>query len=212
MQINIPTLFLLAIHLVWPFFFSSACLALEADELLVVTNRNAQGSIGVAKDYMEKRDVPKENLLRIFVTDAETCTREDYDKKIAKPIREKLEKYSFSKRPRCVVLVKGVPLRVGAVPLSKGEQTEIDGLNAKQKRLNDQLKTISIEAEKKQVKDALSAVGKKIKAFQWAHNTGASVDSELMLVLAKDYPLPMWAPNPFFWDLKTKKTRFRKTM
>ena len=81
MLIKRPIMFLLVIHLVWSFFFLTACLALEANELLVVANRNARGSIGVAKDYMEKRDVPKENLLRIFVTDAETCIREDYEKK-----------------------------------------------------------------------------------------------------------------------------------
>ena len=131
-------------------------------------------------------------------------------KKIARPIRNKLEEYSLGKRPRCVVLVKGVPLRVGSVPLAKAEKAEIDDLKAKQKRLNDQLKTILIEAEKKQVKDALSTVGKMIKAFNWAHNTGASVDSELMLVLAKDYPLPMWVPNPFFLGFKDQKIQISK--
>lgn len=210
MLIKKPIPFLLAIHLVWPFFFSSSCLALEASELLIVANRNAQGSIGVAKYYMEKRGVPEQNLLRIFVTGAETCSREDYDQLIARRIREKLEEYSLAQRPRYVVLVKGVPLKVMGLPLTNTEQTEIDELKAERKRLNEQLKALSDEAEKKKVKDALSNVGKKIRAFRWAHNTSASVDSELMLVLAKDYPLPMWVPNPYFLGFKDKKLELAK--
>ena len=201
---------LLVTLFVWPFFFSAPCAALEASELLVVANRHAWDSTDIAKIYMEKRGVPEKNLFKISVKDAETCSREDYEKKIAGPIRQKLSEYSLSTRPRCVVLVKGVPLRVAAVPLTEAEQSEIDGLNAEQKRLNEQLKALSDEAEKKKVKDALSAVAKKINAFRWKHNTGASVDSELMLVLAATYSLPMWVPNPFFLGFKDQKIQTSK--
>jgi uncharacterized protein (TIGR03790 family) len=159
---------------------------------------------------MQKRGVPEKNLFKISVKDAETCSREDYEKKIAGPIRQQLSAYSLSTRPRCVVLVKGVPLRVAAVALTEAEQAEIDGLTAEQKRFNEQLKTLSDEAEKKKVKDALSAVAKMINAFRWKHNTGASVDSEMMLVLADAYPLPMWVPNPFFLGYKDQKIETSK--
>jgi len=201
---------LFAMLFVWPSFFSAPCAALEASELLVVGNRNAWDSIDIAKIYMQKRGVPEKNLLKISVKDAETCSREDYEKKIARPIRQKLSEYSLSTRPRCVVLVKGVPLRVAAVPLTEAEQAEIDGLKAEQKRLNEQLKALSDEAEKKKVKDALSAVAKRINAFRWKHNTGASVDSELMLVFVDAYPLPMWVPNPFFLGFKGQKLQISK--
>ena len=196
--------------LVWPFFSPSTCSALEADELLVVANRNAQGSIGLARYYMNKRGVPEENLLKIFVTDEETCSKADYDQLIARPMREKLAQYSLAKRPRCVVTVKGVPLRIRALPLNKEEQLEIAGLTDERERLNGQMSVISDDAGKKEVSDALSAVEKKIKAFQWAHNTGASVDSELMLVLAGEYPLAMWVPNPFFLGFKDERLELAK--
>ena len=146
----IPTPFVLAMLLVWPFFFPATCPALEADELLVVANRNAQGSIGLARYYMDKRGVPEENLLRIFVTDEETCSRADYDQLIARPIREKLAQYSLAKRPRCVVTVKGVPLKIRALPINEEEQLEIDGLTDERERLNGQINVILDEAEKKQ--------------------------------------------------------------
>ena len=208
--IKLPILFLLATLLVWPFFFPSTCPALEAGELLVVANRNAQGSIGLARYYMDKRGVPEENLLRIFVTDEETCSRADFDQLIARRVREKLKEYSLAKRPRCVVTVKGVPLRIKALPLNKEEQSEIAGLTDERERLNGQMRVISDDAGKKEVSDALSAVEKKIKAFQLAHNTGASVDSELMLVLAGKYPLAMWVPNPFFLGFKDEKLKLAK--
>lgn len=189
----------------WPFFFPSPCPALEAKELLIVANRNAQGSIGLARYYMDKRGVPQENLLKIFVTDEETCSRADYDELIARRVREKLAEYSLAKRPRCVVTVKGVPLRVGALPLTEAEQLEIAGLKDERERLNGQLQVISDDAGKKEVSAALAAVGEQIEAFQRAHDTGASVDSELMLVQAGQYPLAMWAPNPFFLGFRDEK-------
>ena len=38
-----------------------------------------------------------------------------------------------------------------------------------------------------------------------AFHSGASVDSELMLVLVDTYPLLMWVPNPFFLGFKDQK-------
>ena len=205
MRINSPTPLVLAMLFVWPFFFPSTCPALEAGELLVVANRNAQGSIGLARYYMDKRGVPEENLLKIFVTDEETCSRADYDQLIARRVREKLAEYSLAKRPRCVVIVKGVPLRIRALPLKKAEQAQINGLNGERKDLKSQLVGLSDPSEKKQVSDALSAVEKKIRSFESLQNTGASVDSELMLVQAEQYPLAMWVPNPFFLGFQNEK-------
>lgn len=201
---------LVAIHVVWPFFFATACLALEAHELLVVANRNAQGSVSLAIDYMAKRGVPEQNLLKIQVTRAETCTRADFDDRIAQPVREKLNAYRLSERPRCLVLMKGVPLKVGAVPLTKVEKTEIDGLNAERRQLDALVKQASDDVEKKDLEAALSIAVEKIKAFKWAHDTSASVDSELMLVASPTHPLPMWVPNPFYLGFTDKQRQVSK--
>jgi len=197
--------FWLAIPLVWPFLLAMPCLALQADELLVVANRNAWSSIDLAKSYIQKRGVPEENLLRLFVTDAETCSREDYDRRIAPRIRKKLLEFPLAKRPRCLVLMKGVPLRVGPVPLTREEQEEIEKLREQRRQLGEQLKALSEEAAKKRVKQEMRALETRIKVFQSSHNTGASVDSELTLVLSENYPLPMWIANPFFLGFKDKK-------
>jgi len=43
-------------------------------------------------------------------------------------------------------------------------------------------------------------------------NRGASVDSEISLVLAEEYPLAGWIPNPFFVGFKGEKTEIEKDM
>jgi hypothetical protein len=63
-------------------FLSAPCTALEPDEILVVANRNAARSVGLAKYYMKRREIPKENLIKLWVTDKENCSRMDYNKKI----------------------------------------------------------------------------------------------------------------------------------
>ena len=68
------------------FFFlpvASVSAALEADEVLVIANRWASHSVSLATYYMKKRGVPKENLLKVKISEKEVCSRADYNKKIA---------------------------------------------------------------------------------------------------------------------------------
>ena len=69
-------------------FMTAPCTALEPEEILVVANRNATRSVGLAKYYMKRRGIPKGNLIMLWVTDKEHCSRMDYDKKIAAPVKE----------------------------------------------------------------------------------------------------------------------------
>jgi hypothetical protein len=77
--------------------FGAACLipppsqALEAREILVLANKNAARSVGLAKYYMKKRGIPEDNLLQLRVTDKESCSREDHEKKVATRVRTHLK-------------------------------------------------------------------------------------------------------------------------
>lgn len=103
LQILLPALLL---------FTPPPCLALEPEEILVVANRRATSSVRLAKFYMEKRGVPQENLIKLWTTYKETCSRAEYTKKIAKPIRELLAQDQFKDKIKCLVLIYGVPLRI----------------------------------------------------------------------------------------------------
>ena len=110
--------------------------ALEPEHVLVLANRNAKDSIGLARYYMEKRGVPDDQLLMLWLTDRETCTREDYEKKVLAPVVRYLKKHQ-GKNIRCLVTVYGVPLRVMAPELTRAEREELEGLKKRQAEAHD---------------------------------------------------------------------------
>jgi uncharacterized protein (TIGR03790 family) len=124
---------------------TAPCTALEPDEILVVANRNAARSVGLAKYYMKKRGIPKENLIMLWVTDKGQCSRMDYDKKIAVPVRRYLEKNEFKGRIRCLVLMYGLPLKVAAPEVTAEEKNEIEKLNNRKLEFKNNLKSVEEE-------------------------------------------------------------------
>ena len=88
---------------------ASRSMALTPDEVLVVANRNAAKSPGLARFYMEQRGIPGQNLVLLWMTDKETCTREAYDKKAVPPVRRFLKAHP---EIRALVTLFGVPLKI----------------------------------------------------------------------------------------------------
>ncbi len=188
--------------------------ALEPEQVLVLANRNAARSIGLAKYYMERRGIPEDQLLALWVTDKETCSREDYEKKVLAPVLKYLEKHT-EKDIRCLVTMLGVPLRVLPPELTKAEQELVDGLKARQGELREELRTLEDEdvenaedaedAEddekishlKKQLRGQLDELKKRINLAE-KRDHRASLDSEIALARSAPYELSMWIPNPHF--------------
>jgi len=192
-------------------FFNAASLsaALEADEVLVIANRWADHSVSLAKYYMKKREVPKANLLKIKVdTKGEICSRDDYNKRIAAPVKKYLEKRELKNEQRairCLLLIYGVPLKVASTELTEVEKKECDRLKKQQKVLREESKALAEDdPQKKVLAEKLKTVGKALKPFSWAREL-ASLDSELALVLAGDYELKGWQANPSYLGYRGKK-------
>lgn len=190
--------------LLWPLSAS----ALEPAEVAVVANRFVEESVDLARYYMEKRGIPKENLIKIDTTEKESCSREDYDEDIAEPVRDFLHK-----RPdiRCLVTLYGVPLKVGPPALTREEKKELDGLQSQQQGLREELKA---QAEKKQpenkeLKARLDGLEAQLKELRKG-DQGAAVDSELALVSAESHPLKMWVPNPYFLGFQNQFLPIKK--
>ncbi|MCG8616875.1 MAG: TIGR03790 family protein [Desulfobacterales bacterium] len=101
--------------------------ALAPEEVLVIANRNAAKSQGLAKFYMEQRGIPEENLVLLWMTDKENCTREEYEKKAVPPIRRFLSTHPDI---RALVTVYGVPLRIRPPARPKGEMNKTAGTGA----------------------------------------------------------------------------------
>ncbi len=157
------------------------CKALEPSEVLVLANKKSAQSINLAKYYMNKRGIPEKNLLVLMVTENETCTRTDYEKKIAEPVREYLKQTDNPFSIRCIVIMYGLPLKISP---SKPLKSARKSASLKKKLKTDNAKGVNDER--------------------------ASVDSEIALVLIKDYPLPGWQDNPYYIGFKNKKKSIEK--
>jgi len=188
------------------FIFPNICLALEPDEILVIANRNAARSVGLAKYYMKKRKIPETNLIKLWVTDKEGCSRADYEKKVVAPVRRYLEKNNSRWSIRCLVIMYGMPLKVASPELTIKEENEIKKLKIKKQQLENQLKKLKEKNParsnhtdiKANLKRELQDTNKKISSFNKKTDRGSSLDSELTLVLKDDYSLSGWIPNPYF--------------
>jgi uncharacterized protein (TIGR03790 family) len=175
------------------------CWALEPVEILVLANRNASSSIGLAKHYMQTRGIPEENLVRLWVTDEEWCSRKEYEKKVLEPLRKFIREHPARKRIRCVVTVYGIPLKVLPPETGKIGREDLAKLGREREALGERLARIkdheSNEAES--LKKSLERVEAEISRVDKTE-LGASLDSEIALVLKQEYPLAGWTPNPLF--------------
>jgi len=200
--------FSLKIFLVLCFLFPVQSLALMPAEVLVVANRFVPESVDLAHYYMEKRGIPKQNLLKITTSEKETISRKYYDKEIAAPIRKRL---LSRKDIRALVTIYGVPLKVKQPELTKEEKKQLELLREQSKQLNQQLKAIKDKQlpEEKELKEKLSSINKQIRVMAKL-DYSAAVDSELSLVLNESYHLKFWQPNPYFVGFKSRSLELNK--
>ena len=195
------------------FFVPTVCFGLSPAEVAVVANQNAAQSVSLAKYYMKKRQIPKENLLVLLTMNQEVCSREQYEKDIARPIRRFLQDRDVSHPVRCLVMVYGVPLKIKATPLSESDIKELSRLKDEKSALTHKLESQSFSDanEKKEIKDHEKQLKLSISQFRFIHDDGASVDSELSLVLAQGYDIRSWLPNPYFVGYHGKTTKIDKS-
>ena len=89
--------------------------ALEPDEILVIANSNVTASVRIAQYYCARRQVPLSNILALPLGMglSDTIARDDYEKRLAEPIRQKLSSPEFAGKIRCLLTTYGVPMKVG---------------------------------------------------------------------------------------------------
>jgi uncharacterized protein (TIGR03790 family) len=101
---------------------TSAAAALSPEDLIVVYNLNIPESRQVAEYYARKRHVPAENLVGVKVSTGEDMTRKEYDQQLLPPVQHKVVELRLGRLNPAILLVYGIPLRVGEVSLSPAEQ------------------------------------------------------------------------------------------
>lgn len=178
--------------------------ALEPEEILVIANTNAAKSKGLAEYYMKKRQIPEKNLVSLFMTDKETCSREEYEKKVVPPVRRFLDQNTGI---RAIVTVFGVPLRISAPEKTPAEASKVSELEERKKTLEADLsreKDLDADLKQKKAKE-LSELKTAISEYMNSIDKVAAFDSELALVKKDGYELNMWLPNPYYLGFRDRK-------
>jgi len=188
--------------------------ALSPAEILVIANSNVAGSEALARYYMARRNIPATHLLMVEMTEAETCSRDAYDSQLAKAVRQRLQQHNPPGEIHCLVTMYGLPLKILPPSLTSQETEVVDGLRRDIAVLESQIAELSAENEEAAageeagreghetlLRQRLAALQERLRSYS-RHDQRAALDSELALVLADDYSLSGWVPNPHFVGFK----------
>ena len=86
--------------------------ALGPRQVLVVANAHNRDSVALAKFYMAKRGIPKDNLVLLKTTSDFDIDRAGYVAQIRDPLRQSMLQSGLAKRIRCICVMFGVPGRI----------------------------------------------------------------------------------------------------
>jgi uncharacterized protein (TIGR03790 family) len=176
--------------------FCSIAAALEPNEILVIVNKDILASEDLGQYYCQRRNVPKENVLALSLGKnlADSISRDDYDRNIAGPIRERLTDQKPGQPIRCLLTTYGVPYKVGPRGPLKEKQEQLKQLETTAGQYEKQLKDSQPVDVNAIIRKELGRVKAEIDWIS-GRETAASVDNELSLVLFGPYELYRWLPN-----------------
>ncbi|MGC9450614.1 MAG: TIGR03790 family protein [Oceanipulchritudo sp.] len=167
----------------------------DPSSVVVVANRADEGSLRVAKAYLQRRDIPEENLIVLETETGGTIRRPLYVETIHNPILKALLEKGL------VEGIEGEPDEYGrknAAVLDKSVRYLVlcYGLpfTIEEQRL---LPEEDLPFQKRHFTGANSGLLKTFAEGPMAKNE-ASVDSELALLLKRDIPVTGFFPNPLY--------------
>jgi len=180
--------------------------AFQPEELLVVANKRMAGSVELARLYVKRRAIPRDNLLILSLPSVETISRRTFVDSIRLPVRRKIEDLRKNKdlRIEAILLMYGVPLKIRP-PQPNDEDRE--KINTLRHRINELAKKKEADEAvlKQQRRDLRGRLSALLKT-----NQHAAVDSELSLVRADKYDLEGWIPNPYFLGFQNIEKKLGK--
>jgi uncharacterized protein (TIGR03790 family) len=187
------------------FALCRVCFALEPDEILVVANSEIAASVRIARHYCQKRRVPADNYVALPLGESPVTEirRDDYNKKLAEPLRDRLTDKKLAGKIKCLLTTYGVPIVVEGRGQLQNRQDELKRLReliAQEKSRIEQLEQNNsahdeqITVDKKRIEEKVALLQLRIDRIV-GRETSASVDSELSMVLYRNYELYRWQVN-----------------
>lgn len=95
--------------------------ALDASNVLLIANEDAEGSVEIAEYYAELRGVPDDQILKIKIDDKEEITRELYRERIREPVTKYVNE---NDNILVIVPTRGVPLKIKETDTSNDATVE----------------------------------------------------------------------------------------
>ncbi len=185
---------------------SPAQSAMKPGQLLLVVNRAVPEGARLARYYAQKRGVPLQNIMSVDTVTGEDVSRQDYEKQIAGPVRDFLSRHGREGTHfACIVLFYGMPLRVGPPHPGPVDSLHIRELRAQLGPLRQKATAASNPQESKALNDEIARTEGEISRLSLS-SQGASVDSEIALVLEEKHALEGWLRNRYFPAFRGKDT------
>jgi len=181
-------------------------MALEPKQILVIANGKVPDSVSLSKYYMKKRNIPEDLLLILDVANKERISRKEYQEDVADPVRNRLRDKDPFRFIQCLLTMYGLPLKIAGPEPTAEKKTRLKELKSRKNELKAEIKRKKGKepARTKALQAELDDVKKEITTLRKA-DQGSSLDSEIALVLAGDYPLESWVPNPYYVGYRNRK-------
>lgn len=200
--------------------------ALTADQVVLLVNSNEPAAAGVAEHYARLRGVPPENILTVALPVGETLPRAVYENELVPQVRAFIGDPSRNGKIRCLLLIYGMPLRVGQrtpTDEQKAEaeriKPELDALRETIKTSRERIKALGEQAQRtaeednelKTLREGLPEQEKREAELGQQYNqavgaeTQAALDSELALFAWPPYETWRWVVNPYHFAFPNER-------
>jgi uncharacterized protein (TIGR03790 family) len=123
--------------------------ALEADELVLIVNKNVPEGRKLAERYAGARHVPDGRILEMGLPVGDDISFEQYEREVVPGVRRFLTENGLREKVKCLVTFYGVPLRVARRPApTEAERRELAMLQSEVTKTRARVESIVADFEK----------------------------------------------------------------
>ncbi len=108
---------------------SIARAGLQADELLLITNKNVPAGKALAEFYAQARGVPAGRIVSLDLPQGDEISFDAYERSVVPALRQALSAGGLDQKVRCLVTFFGVPLRISGRVATTAERDEVQAIN-----------------------------------------------------------------------------------
>src|SRR5205823_2935256 len=108
--------------------FAPITMALEAENLLLLTNKNQPEGRKLAEYYTAQRKVPQNRIVELDLPPGEEITFDAYENQVVPVVRDFLRVNNLQSKVTCLLTFYGLPLKIAARTNTPADQAELAAL------------------------------------------------------------------------------------